>query len=114
MRRHLMITLGLLFAVGCAASPALRTEASTSGIRAAEEGGAGKVPQAALHVQLAREELEHARGMAASGDKVRAASLLQRAEVDAELAVVLAHEDTEKTEALAAIDCVRQLRQENR
>jgi len=34
--------------LGCASSPPLRTAASTSGIRAAEEVGAAKVPQASL------------------------------------------------------------------
>lgn len=97
---------------GCANAP-LRTEASTSGIRAAEEAGAAKVPQAALHLQLAREELENARGLAMKGDKKAAASMLLRAEADAELAVVLSREETEKAEALAAVKRVRQLRQDN-
>ena len=44
---------------GCANVP-LRTEASTSGISAAEEAGAAKTPQASLHLQLAKEELESA------------------------------------------------------
>jgi outer membrane murein-binding lipoprotein Lpp len=97
---------------GCANDP-LRTEASTSGIRAAEEAGAAKVPQASLHLQLAREELELAKGLAAKGEKEKAASMLLRAEADAELAVVLSHGDTEKSEAMAAVERVRQLRQDN-
>ena len=99
-------------AAGCASTP-LRTEASTSGIRAAEEVGAAKVPQASLHLQLAKEELELARGMAAKGEKEQAASMLLRAEADAELAVTLSHEDAEKLEAQKAMERVRQLRQEN-
>ena len=114
MRRHLIIVGSLLLAAGCATSPALRTEPSTSGIRAAEEVGATKVPQAALHLQLAKEELEHAKGLAASGEKDRASSLLLRAEADAELAVALSREDAEKSEALAAVERVRQLRQDNK
>jgi outer membrane murein-binding lipoprotein Lpp len=97
---------------GCANAP-LRTEASTSGIRAAEEAGAAKVPQASLHLQLAREELELAKGLAAKGEKEKAASMLLRAEADAELAVVLSHGDAEKSEAMAAVERVRQLRQDN-
>jgi regulator of protease activity HflC (stomatin/prohibitin superfamily) len=99
------------FAVGCAAP--LRTEASSSGIRAAEEVGAAKVPQASLHLQLAKEELELAKGLAAKGEKEKAASMLLRAEADAELAVVLSHGDAEKSEAMAAVERVRQLRQDN-
>ena len=97
---------------GCASAP-LRTEESTSGIRAAEEAGAAKVPQASLHLQLAREELEMAKGLAAKGEKDKAASMLSRAEADSELAVVLSHEDTEKAEAMAAVERVRQLRKDN-
>ena len=97
---------------GCANAP-LRTEASTSGIRAAEEVGAAKVPQASLHLQLAKEELELAKGLAAKGEKEQAASMLLRAEADAELAVVLSHGDAEKSEAMAAVERVRQLRKDN-
>src|SRR5664280_1936342 len=92
---------------GCAANVPLRTEASTSVIRAAEEAGAAKVPQAALHLQLAKEELELAKGLAAKGEKEQAASMLLRAEADAELAVVLSREDAERSEAQAAVARVR-------
>jgi len=98
---------------GCANVP-LRTEGSTSGIRAAEEAGAAKVPQAALHLQLAKEELEAAKQWAARGDKEKADSMLLRAESDAELAVTLSREDAEKSEAMAARERVRQLRKDNR
>ena len=98
---------------GCASDKPLRTEASTSGIRAAEEVGAAKVPQASLHLQLAKEELELAKGLAAKGEKKQAASMLLKAEADAELAVALSHGDAEKSEALAAVERVRQLRQDN-
>jgi len=119
--RHISKIGIMLFAVavvataivaGCASAP-LRTEASTSGIRAAEEAGAAKVPQASLHLQIAKEELELARGLAARGEKEKAASMLLRAEADAELAVVLSHGDAEKSEAMAAVERVRQLRQDN-
>lgn len=97
---------------GCANTP-LRTEASMSGIRAAEEAGAAKVPQASLHLQLAREELDLAREQSLKGKKDEAASTLLRAEADAELAVTLAREDAEKSEAEAAVARVRQLRRDN-
>ena len=121
--RHISKTAIIMFAmaaattaiaVGCASTPPLRTEASSSGIRAAEEVGAAKVPQASLHLQLAKEELENAKRLAANDEKERAVSMLSRAEVDAELAVALSREDAEKAEAQGAIDRVRQLRQENK
>ena len=97
---------------GCANAP-LRTEASTSGIRAAEEAGAANVPQASLNLQLAKEELETARRLAARGEKEKADSMLMRAEADAELAVALSHKDAEKTEAMEAVKRARQLRKDN-
>jgi type IV pilus biogenesis protein CpaD/CtpE len=109
-----MAVASTAIAVGCASSPPLRTEASTSGIRAAEEVGANKVPQASLHLQLAKEELENAKALAAKDEKERAVSMLSRAEADAELAVALSREDAERADAQAAMDRVRQLRLENK
>ena len=108
----------LLFAAaiaGCAGGPAFNqsSEASKSAIHAAEEVGATDVPRASLYLQMAKEELESARQLAAKGDKEEAASLLLRAEADAELSVALSHEQTERTEAAQAIEKVRQLRQDN-
>lgn len=98
---------------GCASVAPLRTEASTSGIRAAEEAGAANVPQASLYLQLAKEELEQAKGLSVRGEKEKAASMLLRAEADSELAIALSHGDAEKSEALAAMERVRLLRQDN-
>jgi len=104
--------LATAIAAGCASAP-LRTEASTSGIRAAEEVGAAEVPRASLHLQLAKEELEHAKGLNTKGEEEMAASMLMRAEADAELAVALSHGDAERLEADEAMARVRQLRQDN-
>jgi hypothetical protein len=121
--RHTFKTAIMMFAMaagtaviglGCASSPPLRTEASSSGIRAAEEVGADKVPQASLYLQLAKEELQNAKALAANNEKERAVSMLSRAEADAELAVALSREDAERAEAQGAMDRVRQLRQENK
>lgn len=119
--RYLSKTAIMMFAltlggttVGCASSPSLRTDKTTSGIRAAEEIGATKVPQAALHLQLAKEELERANALAKNDEKGRATSMLSRAEADAELAIALSRADAEKAEAQGAMDRVRQLRLENK
>jgi hypothetical protein len=117
--RHLnMVSIAgsVLFAAviaGCGSSPAVNKEASTSAIRAAEEVGASKVPSASLYLQLAKEELENAKGLASRGDKEEAESMLERAQADAELAVALSREDADKKEAAQAIERVRQLRQDN-
>ena len=97
---------------GCASTP-LRTEAATSGIRAAEEVGAAQVPFASLHLQLAKDHLAQAMELAESGKKDRAASMLLRAEADAELAVILSHGAAERQEAEEAMLRVRRLRQDN-
>ena len=101
---------------GCAASgPTFKesSEPSKSSISAAEAVGAAKVPSASLYLQLAKEELENARALAAEGKKEQAASMLKRAEADAELAVTLSHEQSEQTEAAKAIERARQLRIDN-
>ena len=99
--------------VGCASNPAVNNEASTSAIRAAEEVGATNVPSASLYLQLAKEELENAKGLAAKGDKEEAESMLLRAQADGELAVALSRGDADRAEATQAIERVRQLRQDN-
>ena len=95
---------------GCGSSPAINKEASTSAIRAAEEVGASTVPSASLYLQLAKEELENAKGLIAKGDKEQAESMLLRAQADGELAVALSRGDADKMEATQAIERVRQLR----
>lgn len=117
--RHLnmaMLAGSVLFAAviaGCGSSPAVNKEASTSAIRAAEEVGASNVPSASLYLQLAKEELENAKALAAKGDKEQAESMLLRAQADGELAVALSRGDADKAEATQAIERVRQLRQDN-
>ena len=117
--RHLnmaMFAASVLFAVviaGCGSGPAVNNEASTSAIRAAEESGASKVPSASLYLQLAKEELEYAKGLAKNGDKEQSESMLLRAQADGELAVALSRGDADKNEATQAIERVRQLREDN-
>lgn len=107
-----MAVMAITITSGCSNTP-LRTEKSTSGIRAAEEVGSAQVPQASLHLQLAKEELELAKGLSVKGERDEAASMLSRSEADAELAVALSREDAEKTEARAAVERVHKLRKDN-
>lgn len=117
--RHLNMAVlagSVLFAAmiaGCGSTPPVNKEASTSAIRAAEEVGASTVPSASLYLQLAKEELENAKGLAGKGDKEEAESMLTRAQADGELAVALSRGDADKKEATQAIEQVRQLRQDN-
>lgn len=113
LRTCLRVAVPVLFAaalmVGCSTTP-LKTESTTSGISTAEAVGAENVPEASLLLQLAKEELEMARGLSAKNEPEKAESMLLRAEADAELAVLLSKQDTERTEAKAAIERVHQLR----
>jgi hypothetical protein len=104
---------GLLI-VGCGSGSAvIDEESSTSSIRAAEEVGASDISSASLYLQLAKEELVKAQTFAENGDKEKAESMLLRASVDGELAVALSRSDTDKKEAMDAIDRVKKLRQDN-
>jgi hypothetical protein len=57
-----LVTIIVVFA-GCGSNETVNNEASTSAIRAAEEVGASNVPTASLYLQLAKEELENAKGL---------------------------------------------------
>jgi hypothetical protein len=115
--KHALTICSLLVVLavgGCSSSgPPLKTESPTSAIRAAEAVGATEVPRAALHLQLAKENLERANLLAAQGKNKEAASLLQRAEVDAELAILLSKEQHEIDEAAQAMERVHRLQQLN-
>jgi hypothetical protein len=108
----IVVVAAIAIVAGCTNAP-LRTEGSTSGIRAAEEAGAAKVPQASLYLQLAKEELAAAKELSAKGEKEQAGSMLLRAEADAELAVAFSHGNSEKLKAREAVERVRQLRADN-
>ena len=108
------LTFSLLgcLVLGCATQlPPQQYEAASTTIRAAEEVGATKVPQAALHLQMAKEQSEQAKKMAAQGNAQDAKYLLMRAEADAELALALARGDKQKKEAQQAVEEVKKLRE---
>lgn len=106
-------TTVFLLGAACASTspaPSPKAENSSAAIRAAEEVGATHTPNAALYLQLAKEQFEQARLMDKSKDKERADRLLLRAQADAELSLALARSETEKAEAVAAIDKVKTLK----
>jgi hypothetical protein len=107
------IALGLVaasaLAAGCASTPlpADRMASSQASIRAAEVAGARGEPTAALHLRLAQENYDKATRMAKDGDADRAKLVLQRAEADAELALLLAKESQERAEAQRMLEQLR-------
>ena len=97
MKKILLCVVGLS-AVGCAHTPPPNDQIASSlaAVRGAEEAGAMNVPEAALHVKLAQEEIEQAKKLEANDDNERAADRALRAGNDAELAVAIAREDAGK------------------
>lgn len=100
-----MHLLGTGFAVGiavmglgCASAPPPTEQLASAeaSMRAARELGAQEVPRAQLHLRLAQEQVTQARKLAEDGENERAASLLDRARADAELALALSKEETLK------------------
>ena len=80
--------------MGCAGAtlPTEQVASAEASVRAAKELGASNVPRAELHLRLAQEELQQAQKSAESGDGQHGKMLLERARVDAELAIALAHQ----------------------
>jgi hypothetical protein len=81
-------------------------------VRGAQEAGAGQVPQAALQLELAEEQVSQARVMIERGENERADYMTLRAFNDAELAVALAREhqarqlSKEAAEKAAAVETI--------
>lgn len=103
----------LLAASACGSypTPNAKVASSEAAIRAAEESGAEAVPQAALHLKLAQEQLASAKKLIAADDdnNERAAYVLARAQSDAELAIALSHTKESQEEAGKALDEVRSI-----
>ena len=107
------IKAGLIAAAllgGCATLPVPtgNMENSLGTIRAAEEVGAANLPQAKLHLQLAKEQTAGARELLAKEETDMAGFLLMRAEADGQLALALAHENTARADAKTAADKLNQ------
>ena len=86
-----------------------RLERNQATIQDAAANGANEVPAANAHLQLAREQTEEARGLAAANDP-RAPLVLARAQADAELAIELARAPAVHAQAIRAsqeLDAVR-------
>src|SRR5512144_210311 len=96
-------TAGALVALGCACAgapplPADRLAQAEAEVRAAQEIGADRAPQAKLHLQEARDSITAARE-ANKDDPDAAARKLEIARAQAELANALAREQLARTEA---------------
>lgn len=99
-----------LVAVGCASHPAPTDQlaSSVAAVRAAEEAGARDVPDAALHVKLAEEQVNQAKQLMDDGDNQEAEDRAMRAYQDAELALAIAREQQTKEKLAHFADSQRQ------
>jgi hypothetical protein len=77
-----------------------RFEGPAAAIRAAEEVGAARVPEAALRLEIAKEQFAQAKTMTSETQQAPGDRLLARSQVDAELALAL-------TRSSAARDAAR-------
>ncbi len=97
---------------GCASYPVpaqrLANVESTAG--AAQQNGADAIPQAQLHLRLAREGVAEAQTLIANGDNKRADYVLIRAQSDAELALAEAREQIARNDAKATLDQIAAIR----
>jgi hypothetical protein len=90
---------------GCAtAMTPQNVEGTAASIRAAEEVGAAKVPEAALRLQLAKEQLQRARTMTAKQQQPAAHRLVMRSHADAELALALTRSSVARAAAKKATE----------
>jgi hypothetical protein len=106
LRRFTVIALAALGVAACggAAIPTEQMTAAQAALRAAEVGGAQENPQASLHLKHASDQIESARLLIEDGENERALWVLRRAEVDAEVALALAKEQSLANEARAAME----------
>lgn len=96
--------LFLLAPAGCATFPPPTDSlaASMASVQTAERLGAEQVPQAALSLRLAQDEVERTRALMADEKNRRAHLMALRAASDAELAIALVREHHAQMEAQRA------------
>ncbi len=107
-----IVTVGF-FLVACGSSfpqPTDRLSSAEAAARSAKELGADNNPKAQLELKLAQEQIEQAKKLIADGDNKRADLVLQRANADAELAVMLAKEASAKAEAEKAQENMKNIK----
>ncbi|HET9954516.1 MAG TPA: DUF4398 domain-containing protein [Polyangiaceae bacterium] len=101
----------LLLACGGAPLPQEQFSAAQASVKGAEVAGAAEDPKSALHLKLAHEQLDKAKALMDNGDNERAAHVIDRAQADAELAILLAKEARARKEATDAREQVEELKQ---
>jgi hypothetical protein len=101
--RGALVALGVGLA-GCTSSHQLPANyvPAQSAISAADAVGAEQQPQGALHLKMARDQVNAAKSYANDGNDQKAALMLERARADAEMALMVtreAHADNDASQA---------------
>jgi hypothetical protein len=111
--RTIGIALWAVLAAGCggAAVPHAQSAETEASVRAAEAVGAADVPDGALHLKYARDQVAEANKLIAAGENEEAVLVLRRAESDANLALALARAEAAQQAAVAAEDRIDQLKE---
>lgn len=94
MNRFASTTLFAVLAVACGGSslPPAKVADTQSAISAAAAVGADQNPQAALHLKMARDQLKQAQTLNEDDKADEAQLVLQRADADAEVALMITRE----------------------
>jgi hypothetical protein len=105
----------LVCAFGCGKSalPPAKVVDTQSSISAAAAVGAEKNPQGALHLKMARDQLQQAQALSADGKEEEARLVIERAQADADLALMLTREEAARGEARKAEQDVQNLSKPN-
>jgi hypothetical protein len=82
----------LVVACGGSSLPPAKVADTQSSISAAAAVGADQHPQAALHLKMARDQLSQAQGLINDGKNREAKLVLDRANADAEVALMITRE----------------------
>ncbi|WP_236519560.1 DUF4398 domain-containing protein [Sandaracinus amylolyticus] len=109
-------TILITAAAGCGgAPPPTRAQAEAiAAVRSAEAIGAQEQPQAAYHLELAREQVRSAERLIQDGRMQEAGGALMRAKADADLASALTNEADTRNQAAEVREQVETLEQEHR
>lgn len=98
-----------LLACGGSSLPAPKVTEAESAVSAAQAVGASNNPRAALHLKMARDQLAEAKSLLRNGDDDEARLVLEGAEADAELALMLTREEQARMQAAQATQNVKSL-----
>ncbi len=104
--------LGVVTGVGCggARAPSAARADALGAIQAAQAVGAPNQPEAALHLELANEQVAVADRRIRDGEMSEAERLLRQAEADAAVAISLAREAQTRASAEATMNHIQEMR----